>query len=192
MGLVRCCVSQDFVTEMTRTCGDSSPFDDTFDPRILVGFECLGKIYRSWCSYLDCSEEDAGSYGGADLVVVVRLLLSRLADTVRLLEQHHDVRSCKRKNDSYFCRFFSHRAYRFTRVCLGNAPFTQVLANVARKNGIHCCQLEWSVHTALQTIASNIKEFASKFSCKSAYASCVNCSVQKVLVCKEDVTQGVT
>ena len=32
----------------------------------------------------------------------------------------------------------------------------------------------WSVHTALQTIASNIKGFASKFACKSAYAFCVN------------------
>ncbi len=31
----------------------------------------------------------------------------------------------------------------------------------------------WSVHTALETIASNIKGFASKFAWKSAYASCV-------------------
>ncbi len=32
----------------------------------------------------------------------------------------------------------------------------------------------WSVHTALQTIASNIKGFACKFACKSACASCMN------------------
>ena len=32
----------------------------------------------------------------------------------------------------------------------------------------------WSVHTGLQTIASNIKGFASKFACKSAYVSCMN------------------
>ncbi len=32
----------------------------------------------------------------------------------------------------------------------------------------------WSVHTALQAVASNIKRFASKFACKSACVSCVN------------------
>ncbi len=40
----------------------------------------------------------------------------------------------------------------------------------------------WSVHTALQTIASNIKGFASKFACKSAYASCVNWALGRGLV----------
>ena len=53
--------------------------------------------------------------------------------------------------------------------------------HTGRRGARKCCTQKmehivanWSVHTALQTIASNIKGFASKFACKSAYASCVN------------------
>ena len=68
------------------------------------------------------------------------------------------------------------------------APFTQdaeVLTNVARKKMKHIIA-SWSVHTALQTIASNIKGFARRCVCKCACSSCVN----RALVTPRKHTEG--
>ena len=75
------------------------------------------------------------------------------------------------------CRF-----YMFYHIPMDSAAHGSLgPVHTGRGGARKCCKQKmgqivanWSVHTALQTIASNTKGFASKFACKSAYACCVN------------------